>query len=69
MSNPEHRQGSVEQALEYFQDQFTVPVADPYASLLRNIYNFIMGGNSGVRVVEAVKMKNGKTFYLTGEIR
>ena len=68
--NPEHREGSVEAALSYFGEQLGEgKAAEHYAALLRNLYNFIMGGNSSVRVVEPIKMTNGKTLYLTGEIR
>lgn len=68
--NPEHRQGSIEQALEYFNEQLggQAALADTYAALLRNIYNFVMAGGHGSAVVP-VKMKNGKTLYLRGEIR
>jgi hypothetical protein len=66
--NPEHRQGSAEQALEYFNEQLEGRTAETYAALLRNIYNFVMAGSRGIAVMP-VKMKNGKTLYLRGEIR
>ena len=69
MVNSEHREGSKEQALAFFNEQLEGKTAEHYASLLANLYNFTMSGNSRVRVVETIKMTNGKTLYLTGEIR
>jgi hypothetical protein len=66
--NPEHRQGSREQALAYFEEQLDGIPGEHYIGLLRNIYNFVMTGARGIAMA-SIKMKNGKTFYLTGEIR
>ena len=66
--NPEHRQGSREQALAYFEEQLNGTSGEHYIGLLRNIYNFVMTGARGIAMT-SIKMKNGKTLYLRGEIR
>lgn len=68
--NPEHRQGSAEQAMTYFTEQVgTVEMTNLVTALLTNVYNFRMTGASPARAVQVAVMKNGRTLYLTGEIR